>query len=243
MSLCDSKNCYRILWCFLWRPTPPSKTIPKVQFHRKSSRLPLQIPHLLLQLQLLPLFWSESKAYVLENYVMCSEQKIPTEIFVPNLKNLGSSTALFTSLLNFSRREGFKNRGRITVEMTGHTSGVTRAPGLRLFHPMAVTMTGMVVPAFLLDGPLLQLTKQINARWGKFSFSSKWSTPFPNSQYYKSNLMFSMLWIPHLPPPVSVMKSSNTFVIWCFFCPAAWILREGKAMYTRQTFIDVDFML
>lgn len=51
---------------------------------------------------------------------MCSEQnKIPNEIFMPNLKKLGSSTALFTSLLTFSRRD-FKNRGRITAEVIGH---------------------------------------------------------------------------------------------------------------------------
>lgn len=54
---------------------------------------------------------------------MCSEQnKIPNEILMPNLKKLGSSTALFTSLLTFSRREDFKNRRRITVEVVGHNS-------------------------------------------------------------------------------------------------------------------------
>lgn len=38
------------------------------------------------------------------------------------MKNLGSLTALFISLLTFSRRQGFKNKGKITVEMIGHNS-------------------------------------------------------------------------------------------------------------------------
>lgn len=58
---------------------------------------------------------------------MCREQKIPDEIFMPNLKKIINSTALFTSLLTFSRRETFKNRGKITVEVIGHNSWYSKS--------------------------------------------------------------------------------------------------------------------
>lgn len=41
---------------------------------------------------------------------------------MPNLKKIINSTALFTSLFIFSRREAFNNRGRMTVEVIGHNS-------------------------------------------------------------------------------------------------------------------------
>lgn len=178
---------------------------------------------------------------------MCSEQnEIPNEIFMPNLKKSGSSTALFTSLLTFCRRGDFKNRGRITVEVIGHSwcsqsswaevlpaCGCGRHGGTNIHAGWPIIATGKTNTClFCLARKILLLLQAIHPichfsiLWKQFNVFT-FSTPYWEFHIY---LLQSQSW------KVATKKR-------LFFCPAALILREGKAMYTRPIFIDVDFVL